>query len=234
MRRGKGVRTVVLWRSLKRVLRLSITIRLALGFSLAALLAATTTGLIGFQRLTVLHTQADFYLALLQNTTTLNTGSDCLKAIDIQSTELLADASAPHKDEETLTQDEQSLQTLLQQYQTIILSYLTRDLLLQHPDQIMMIKNGSGQEVQQHTYGAGAWRTWLLYETTEQQILQDVKMDHLSSAQELAHLLRLLRWNRLKGRLRSRWGSASETLDPVSRLKNTPCSSSPSCVSNAT
>lgn len=84
------------------------------GFLLAALLAATTTAVIGFQRLSVLHAQAMFYQSLLQTIASLTTGSEVLKAINIQTTTLFADANA-RAGADTLTQDEQTLTSLLHQ-----------------------------------------------------------------------------------------------------------------------
>src|SRR5215469_12289144 len=66
-------------------LRLPLAVRLACGFFLAALFAASATWLIGIQHAEILSRQSDFYEALLQTNTTLTNGSELLKSIDNQS-----------------------------------------------------------------------------------------------------------------------------------------------------
>ena len=189
--RVRLVRIIIALRQwLRTSLRMSITVRLALGFLLAALLAATVTGVIGFQRMSVLHAQAMFYQALLQTTTNLTTGGEVLKAINIETSTMLADATTSHMDEEAVSQDEQTLTSLLHQYHAILLAYTTHDLLAQHTNQVAVLENEDVQVIanQQRTYAAGAWHTWSIYEETEQRIVQNIETQHVSNGQALARL----------------------------------------------
>lgn len=161
----------------KRSFRVSITTRLALGFFLAALIAAIATGMIGLRQVALLRAQAKFYQTLLQTNTTLTTGSDYLKAIQSQMANLLTDAAGGKAKKELIATDEHNLISSIQQYNAIIAKYITRDLLIQHPDQMGVLSGTNAQmlALQQHTYAAGALQTWYLYEASQQHILGEVE-----------------------------------------------------------
>lgn len=105
------------------LLDLPIAGRLALGFTLAALIATLASGVVGFQRLVSLTRQSDFYQTLLQTNTLLTTGSDFLRLMNSETQKALLDASATPPSKETLTQDQVALQGLVARYDTTLASY---------------------------------------------------------------------------------------------------------------
>jgi signal transduction histidine kinase len=172
-------------------LRILLTVRLALGFFLAALFAATTAGIIGVQHADALGKQSDFYQALLQTNILLTNGSALLKSIDGQSTKMLKDAATvnpPPGCNPAL--DEQKLSALMTRYDNVLFTYNSHDLLIQHPDQITLLGSDNPQMLieQQRTRAAGALHTWQVYRTIQNEILQDIRLGNIAQAQHVARL----------------------------------------------
>jgi signal transduction histidine kinase len=180
---------VFLWKSRPRW-RVPLTVRLALGFFLAALLAAIATWLIGAQHEAMLRKQSNFYQALLQTHTTLTSESELLKSINSQSTKVLWKAATGHSGKTTLALDEQSLRTLMARYDTTLLTYTSHDLLSQHPDESILLDDNYSQIYieQQRTYAAGALHTWQVYYTIQNTILQKIEAGDSAQAQNIARL----------------------------------------------
>ncbi|RAQ97004.1 methyl-accepting chemotaxis protein [Thermogemmatispora tikiterensis] len=174
-------------RSGNLLLNLSIGKRLTLGFLLAALIAAIAAGLIGVLRSQSLSRQSSFYQKLLSINTSLTTGADYLQLMNTEVHNLLAAASAPAPSQETITQDRQAITGLATRYDNILSAYVAQDLLDNHPDEMALLAEAgqSGQQGQQQTLLASALRTWHLYRSAQDQVLQDIAQGNLSDAQNL-------------------------------------------------
>jgi signal transduction histidine kinase len=170
------------------LLPLSMAMRLALGFFLAAILAVSTTWIIGSQHAAVLSQQSNFYQALLRINTTLTDGGEILKALDNLTAKTLADATST--DASALALDKRALASLSTRYDDLLRHYAASDLLSQHPDQITLLGGGDPQVQveQQRTYTAGALQTWQVYLNAEKSILADVTLGKIAQAQSLARL----------------------------------------------
>ncbi|MBX5451557.1 HAMP domain-containing protein [Thermogemmatispora sp.] len=174
-------------RSGNLLLNLSIGRRLALGFLLAALIAAVAAGLVGVLRSQSLSRQSSFYQKLLSINTSLTTGADYLQLMNTEVHNLLASASAPAPSQETIAQERQAITGLATRYDSILSAYVAQDLLTNHPDEMELLAEAgqSGQQGQQQTLLASALRTWHLYRAAQDQILQDIAGGNLSEAQNL-------------------------------------------------
>jgi signal transduction histidine kinase len=172
------------------ILRAPIVFRMALGFLLAALLAAHATWAIGIHHAEEIRQQSNFYQAFLQTNMRLTTGSELLKSIDVLATKTLDDASATHPDDDTITMDRQALDSLMGRYNHMLLSYTSQDLLLQNPDQVtLLVSDASQTQVdQQRIYADGALRTWITYQNLQNLIMQKVALGEVSQAQVIARL----------------------------------------------
>src|SRR5437762_2150423 len=171
-------------------LRIPLAIRLALGFFLAALFAATATWQMGIQHAETLRKQSNFYQVLLHTNMQLTNGSELLKSIDSQSTQILEDAADNHTDENHLALEERGLNALMTSYNDILLTYASHDLLSQYPNQNMLLGGTSPQtQIQQErTYTSGALHTWQVYHDVQISILQDIKLGNTAQAQNMARL----------------------------------------------
>jgi methyl-accepting chemotaxis protein len=174
-------------RSGNLLLNLSIGKRLTLGFLLAALIAAIAAGLIGVLRSQSLSRQSSFYQKLLSINTSLTTGADYLQLMNTEVHNLLAAASAPAPSQETITLDRQAITGLATRYDNILSAYVAQDLLNNHLDEMALLAEAgqSGQQGQQQTLLASALRTWHLYRSAQDQVLQDIAQGNLSDAQNL-------------------------------------------------
>jgi signal transduction histidine kinase len=168
-------------------LRIPLALRLALGFFLAALFAATATWLIGIQHAETISKQSNFYQVLLRTNTMLTNGSELLKSIDSQSTKTLADAATDHPNRDI---DERGLSTLMTRYDRMLLGYASSDLLSQRPDLCTLLGDNNIQTLirQQSTYTSGALHTWQNYHNIQNSILQNIELGNISQAQNIAHL----------------------------------------------
>lgn len=169
-------------------LRLPIAVRLGLGFSLASILAAMITWVIGIQHTELLSTQSNFYQTLLRTNTNLTTGSELLKSMDSQLKKLVDDVTTTHADTDTLTLDIQGEYLLANRYQFILVTYASQDLLIYHADQASLLIDASKQIEQQSIYTDGAQRTWQTYHNIQNHLLSDIASGKTASANDLMHL----------------------------------------------
>ncbi|MBV9021422.1 MAG: HAMP domain-containing protein [Ktedonobacteraceae bacterium] len=169
------------------LLDLSIAGRLTLGFLTAALIAAFVTGVIGIERSQSLSRQSDFYQSLLEANTALTTGANFLQLMNSETHAVLDTASASSPSQETLNQEQNAVQMLTTRYDNTLTTYVTSNLLTQHPDQVNLLDEAghSIQVTQQQTLASSALRTWHLYSTSQQEILQNVKQGNIEQAQLL-------------------------------------------------
>jgi methyl-accepting chemotaxis protein len=176
-------------RSYRRNLLLDLPIagRLALGFTLAALIATLASSVIGFQRSASLTTQSNFYQTLLQTNTLLTTGSTFLQLMNSETHTTLLDASAVQPSQETLAQDQLALQGLVSRYDNTLSNYTSNQLLSQHQDEVDLLNEGghANQVTQQKTLVGSTLRTWTLYRTTQLRIMQDITLGNGADAQRL-------------------------------------------------
>ena len=176
-------------RSYRRNLLLDLPIagRLALGFTLAALIAAVAAGVIGFQRSQSLTRQSDFYQTLLQTNTSLTTGANFLQLMNSELHTTINDASVAQPSKETLAQDQVALQGLVTRYDATLTNYTSTQLLEQHPDQVALLEEAdhANQVMQQRTLAGSALRTWTIYRNSQARILQDVLTGNLIEAPRL-------------------------------------------------
>ena len=176
-------------RSYRRNLLLDLPIagRLALGFTLAALIATLASGAVGFQRSVSLTNQSNFYQTLLQTNTLLTTGSNFLELMNAETQTLLTNASLPQPSKETLATDQNALQGLMARYDATLSKYTTNQLLIQHQDEVALLNEGGhfNQVTQQKTLVGSTLRTWTLYRTAQQLIVQDVLTNNIKAAQNL-------------------------------------------------
>jgi signal transduction histidine kinase len=186
---GKRASRRFLWKSCTQW-RIPLTVRLALGFFIAALFAATAAWLIGSQHTETLRKQSNFYQALLQTNTTLTNGTELLKSIYKQSAKMLNDAATDHPDANQIAADEQGLTALMTRYDQMLLTYASHDLLSQHPDQIALLggDNPQAQIEQQRIYTNGALHTWEVCFSIRKDIINDIKLGDIAQAQNMARL----------------------------------------------
>jgi methyl-accepting chemotaxis protein len=169
------------------LLDLPIAWRLGLGFLLAALVAAAATGVSSLQRTQALSNQSAFYESLLGTNTSLTTGDSFLQLMNTKVHDTLTDASAPSPSKETLANDQTAVSGLTDRYDTILAGYQQSDLIDQHPEQVAILAEAgrSIQVTQQHTFFQSAARTWQVYKTAQERVLQDVAIGDIANAQVL-------------------------------------------------
>ncbi len=176
-------------RSYRRNLLLDLPIagRLALGFTLAALIATLASGVVGFQRSVSLTKQSNFYQTLLQTNTLLTTGGNFLQLMNSETHTALLDASATQPSQETLAQDQLALQGLVTRYDNTLSSYASNQLLSQHQDEVDLLNEGghANQVTQQKTLVGSTVRTWTLYRAAQLRIMQDITLGNVADAQRL-------------------------------------------------
>lgn len=168
------------------VLNLPIVWRLCLGFAVAALIAALAAGVVGILRSVSLSRQTDVYHHLLQTNTSLTSGRSFLELMSSKLHQMLEDANAPHPSHETLANDQSALANLAKLYTQTLNDYAQNDLFEQHADQLDLLNEaGEGDlAAQQRTLIASAQRTWQVYVTAQQEILQDISTGSLAEAQQ--------------------------------------------------
>jgi methyl-accepting chemotaxis protein len=176
-------------RSYRRNLLLDLPIagRLALGFTLAALIATLASGVVGFQRSVSLTKQSNFYQTLLQTNTLLTTGGNFLQLMNSETHTALLDASATQPSQETLAQDQLALQGLVARYDNTLSSYASNQLLSQHQDEVDLLNEGghANQVTQQKTLVGSTVRTWTLYRAAQLRIMQNITLGNVADAQRL-------------------------------------------------
>ncbi len=169
------------------LLDLPIAWRLAVGFVLAALIAAAAAGVAGLQRAASLSRESAFYSQLLQTNTSLTTGNGFLQLMNTKMHDTLNDAAAPVPSRETLATDQLAVTGLAARYDAILAGYQRDDLLSTHPDEVAIVReaNHSSQLTQQQSFASSAARTWHVYAAAQTQVLQDIAEGHLAEAQKL-------------------------------------------------
>jgi HAMP domain-containing protein len=176
-------------RSVRRNIFLDLPIagRLALGFVVAALVAALAAGGVGLQRSQSLSRQTNFYHTLLQLNTSLTTGHSFLELMNSELQQTLDDASALNPSRETLSGqngDIPTLTNLTSLYDATLNNYARNDLLDQHPDQMALLTEaGAGNLASdQRTLTSSAQRTWHFYQAAQQQVLSALSGPTISKA----------------------------------------------------
>ncbi len=166
-------------------LNLPIAWRLALGFLVAALVAALASGVAGIQRSQSLSKQTEFYHTLLQLNTSLTTGRSFLELMDAKLHQTLDDANASHPSRETLNADSAALNNLANLYDGTLNTYAHSDLLGQHPDQLNLLAESGDDSLasQQLTLTDSAQRTWLVYRAAQEEVLSDLVHNQVKNAQ---------------------------------------------------
>jgi methyl-accepting chemotaxis protein len=161
--------------------------RLAVGFVLAALIAAAAAGVAGLQRAASLSRESAFYSQLLQTNTSLTTGNGFLQLMNTKMHDTLNDAAAPVPSRETLATDQLAVTGLAARYDAILAGYQRDDLLSTHPDEVAIVReaNHSSQLTQQQSFASSAARTWQVYAAAQTQVLQDIAEGHFAEAQKL-------------------------------------------------
>jgi methyl-accepting chemotaxis protein len=98
---------------------------------------------------------------------------------------LLDTARSPAPSRETISLEQQAIRGLASRYNDILRTYISQDLLRLHPDQAALLDAQAGLVQQQQTLAASSLRTWQLYATDQEQILQDISSGDLAAAQHL-------------------------------------------------
>lgn len=171
------------------LLNFSVGQRLTAGFIAAALIAALMIGAIGLQRIQVLEAQSEFYQDLVKTSNSLQNARNILVLMNIKTHTTLVDAQS-NLSQETFGQDRDSVYSLATSYASILNEYQHSHLLHQHPVQIEFLTEAGHQaQADQQIYLLGsALRTWQLYQTVQNQILQDTSRTKVFDAQVLERI----------------------------------------------
>jgi methyl-accepting chemotaxis protein len=169
------------------LLDLPIAWRLGLGFLLAALVAAVAVGASSLQRTQALSSQSAFYQSLLSTNTSLTTGDSFLQLMNTKLHDTLTDASAAAPSKETLAADQTAVDGLAARFDAVLVDYQQSDLISLHPERMAIVTEAgrSIQVTQQRTLAQSAVRTWQVYKSAQDKVLQDVATGDLASAQAL-------------------------------------------------
>ncbi|HEY0757343.1 MAG TPA: HAMP domain-containing protein [Ktedonobacteraceae bacterium] len=166
-------------------LDLPIAWRLALGFLVAALVAALAAGVVGLERSQSLSKQTDFYHRLLQVNTSLTTGRSFLELMNSKLHQTVDDAGALNPSRETLALDNAALANLTNLYTQTLNTYVQQDLLEQHSDQMLFLNEANADNLaqQQLTLTSSTQRTWQYYQTAQQDTLAYLSNPTITPAQ---------------------------------------------------
>ncbi len=171
------------------LLNFSVGQRLISGFVAAALIAALMIGAIGLQRFQGLETQSEFYQDLVQTSNSLQSARNILVLMNIKAHTALEDAQL-NLSQETLKQDQSSIENLITGYTSTLSDYKRNHLLHRHPLQMQSLIEANHQvQAQQQEYLLGsAVRTWQLYQMVQEVTLQDMQQGKIFDAQLLERL----------------------------------------------
>lgn len=163
--------------------------RIISAFIAAALIAAMMIGATGLQRVQVLEAQSEFYQDLVQTSNSLQNARNILVLMNIKAHNALVDAQT-NISRETFEQDRNSVYSLATNYESILNGYQHSHLLSQHPVQIELLTEAGHQaQADQQRYLLGsAFRTWQLYQTVQNQILQSSSKAKVFDAQVLERI----------------------------------------------
>lgn len=172
------------------LLNFTVGQRLTLGFLTAALIAALTIGGTGLYRTQDMGKETNFYQSLVQTSRTLPQGSNILVLITIEIREMLDTVQSPIISQETLTVQQKAVRGLADRYEKLLLDYQANHLLYRNPSQVEVLKeaNHEAQAGQQVVLVDSALRTWRLYKTTQEQILNYISQRNGQEAERLARL----------------------------------------------
>ncbi|GHO95338.1 hypothetical protein KSF_053860 [Reticulibacter mediterranei] len=172
------------------LLNFTVGQRLTLGFLTAALIAALTIGGTGLYRTQDMGKATNFYQSLVQTSRILPLGSNILVLITIEIREMLDTVQSPIISQETLTVQQKAVQGLTDRYEKLLLDYQANHLLYRNPSQVEVLKeaNHEAQVGQQVVLVDSALRTWRLYKTTQEQILNYIAQRNGQEAERLARL----------------------------------------------
>jgi methyl-accepting chemotaxis protein len=161
--------------------------RLVLGFVIPALIAALAASIIGIQSAQLLNQESSFYQTLFHGYSSLTTGNDFLQLMNVRLNTTLSDAQVPNPSRDQLTADQKAVQGLETRYDTLLQDYAQHDLLI-HDSSHTALFDGAGhpgQAAQQNLLASSAVRTWQLYRSTQDHILQEVQNGLYQDAQTL-------------------------------------------------
>jgi methyl-accepting chemotaxis protein len=169
------------------LVNMPIAQRLTLGFLLSAVIAAMGAGIVGVQHIQSANKEASFYQTLLQTNTNLNIGASYLQLMNTKLQQTVDDATSPDASQETLVTDQNALHNLANRYGSLLSAYQQKDLLEQHSDQVALLAEGGheAQVAQQKTQAGSALRTWQVYQTAQNQVIDDISSGDLLDAQNL-------------------------------------------------
>ncbi len=172
------------------LLNFTVGQRLTLGFLTAALITALTIGITGLYRAEQMGQETNFYQSLVQTSRTLPLGSNILMLMNLEVHETLNTSQAAIVSQETLSDQQKAVQGLVTRYESILKDYQTSHLLYRNPQQVEILQeaNHEAQVGQQIALVDSAQRTWQLYKSTQQQILQDIKKGKSAEAALLERL----------------------------------------------
>ena len=161
--------------------------RLVFGFLIPALIASFAAGLIGIQSVQLLNQESNFYQNLFQGYSSLTTGNDFLQLMNFKLDTTLADAQGNNPSHDQIASDQKAVQELETRYDTLLQDYVQHNLLIYDPSRAALFDEAGhpGQGAQQSLLASSAVRTWHLYRSTQDQILQEVQNGHYSDAQTL-------------------------------------------------
>lgn len=113
---------------------------------------------------------------LLQWNTNLSTGNNLVQLMNTEVHQTLLDASVPNPSRETLASDQAAVASLASRYEAILASFVQAGLLSTHPDEVSLLSeaNHGGEVAQQQTLTSSALRTWHVYRSAQQAVMQDI------------------------------------------------------------
>lgn len=160
--------------------------RLIFGFLIPALIASFAASLIGIQSAQLLNQESDFYQNLFQSYESLTTGNDFLQLMNFKLNATLADAQTnPSHDQ--LTADQKAVQGLETRYDALLQDYVQHSLLAHNPNLVALFDSAGhpGQDRQQSLLANSTVRTWQVYRSAQDQILQEIQNGLYTQAQTL-------------------------------------------------
>jgi HAMP domain-containing protein len=161
--------------------------RLVLGFLIPALIASLAASIIGIQSAQLLNQESDFYQNLFQSYSSLTAGNDFLQLMNFKLNATLTDAQVPNPSRDQLSTDQKAVQGLETRYATLLQDYVQHALLIHEPSLAALFDGAGhpGQGAQQSLLASSTVRTWQLYRSAQDQILQEIQNGLYQNAQTL-------------------------------------------------
>jgi HAMP domain-containing protein len=166
------------------LLRVPIVVRLFLGFLIPAIIASTAAGAIGIQSSQMLTKTSGFYQSLFGNYTLLVSGDDDLQQMALGMRSFINDWRTSSVARQAVYNEQSNLETLTTNYNTILQTYLQKDLLAKHPDQVAFFSQaGHTLDVtQEQTFANTTLQTWQNFVVVENTIFSDLKAERINDA----------------------------------------------------